>query len=302
MKRLYIGGPTGLSMFKVLFSCLVLSSCSIFAEVLCCGITHAGELQIFGSQLKSKYESKPIEMSWRQSDEIQFYRTNSQSKSLTAEQSASYRSTGSDYDEGEVAAKDQLISRNDEALGGSLGVFHFGYYSIYDAESSSWRACNAWTLCGDKIFGFIGSLDYVKRIYRIGDLSFDLDLQAGLGYQSISKSWYRPMDESEGKNLFALASVVPMARYRLPHRLDNFSVGAGAGASMALGTIPYERPYNIPLMVAINAEIAYRLGDGKAQEVYLSLRHRCAAFGILNDIDDSQVGSQWYQIGFRKWF
>ena len=202
----------------------------------------------------------------------------------------------------QARAKGHLISRNDEALGGSLGVFHFGYYSIYDAENSSWRSCNAWTLCGDKIFGFIGSLDYVKRIYRIGDLSFDLDLQAGLGYQSISKSWYRPTDESEGKNLFALASVVPMARYRLPHRLDNFSVGAGVGASMALGTIPYERPYNIPLMVAINAEIAYRLGDDQAQEVYLSLRHRCAAFGILNDIDDSQVGSQWYQIGLRKWF
>ena len=36
--------------------------------------------------------------------------------------------------------------------------------------------------------------------------------------------------------------------------------------------------------------------------MYFSLRHRCADFGILNGVDDSQVGSQWYQVGFRKWF
>ena len=281
MKWLYIDGPAGLSMFKALSSLLAFSSCSIFAEVLCSGIAYAGKFRLVGPQLTSKYESK----------------------SLIAEQSASYKSNGSDDDnEGQDRAKNQLISQNDEALGGSLGVFHFGYYSIYDAENSSWRSCNAWTLCGDKIFGFIGSFDYVKRFYRASDISFDLDVQIGLGYQSISKSWYRSLDESEGENVFVLASIVPMARYRLPHHLDKFSVGAGVGASLALGRIPYERPYNVPLMMAINAEIAYQIGEDIGQEVYLSLRHRCAAFGILNDVDDSQVGSQWYQIGFRKWF
>ena len=157
-------------------------------------------------------------------------------------------------------------------------------------------------MCGDKIFGFIGSFDYVKRFYRASDISFGLDVQVGLGFQSISESWYRSLDESEGENLFVLASIVPMARYRLPHHLDRFSVGAGVGASLALGRIPYERPYNVPLMMAINAEIAYQIGEDIGQEVYLSLRHRCAAFGIFNNVDDSQVGSQWYQIGFRKWF
>ena len=84
MKRLYIDGPAGLSMFKALSSLLAFSSCTIFAEFLCSGIAYAGELRLFGPQLTSKYESK----------------------SLIAEQSASYRSNGSDDDnEGQDRAK-----------------------------------------------------------------------------------------------------------------------------------------------------------------------------------------------------
>ena len=288
-------------MFKALSSFLVFASFSFFVEVLCSGAAQAEEFRFFRSQLISKYKSKSIETFWQQSDDIQFYGKHSLTKSVIRGQSSGYRSLVSG-DDGQARAEGHLIARNDEALGGSLGVFHFGYYSIYDAENSSWRSCNAWTLCGDKIFGFIGSFDYLKRIYRASDISFDLDIQVGLGYQSIPKSWYRSLDESEGENLFVLASILPMARYRLPHHLDKFSIGAGVGASLALGRIPYERPYNVPLMMAINAEIAYQIGEDLGQEVYLSLRHRCAAFGILNDADDSQVGSQWYQIGFRKWF
>ena len=288
-------------MFKAISSFLVFASCSCFVEVLCSGLVRAEALGFLRPQLMSKYKSKAIETSWQHSDDIQFYGNYSLAKSVIGSQFAGHRSLASG-DDGQARYEGHLISQNDEALGGSLGVFHFGYYSIYDAENSSWRSCNAWTLCGDKIFGFIGSFDYVKRFYRASDISFDLDVQVGLGYQSISKSWYRSLDESEGENVVVLASIVPMARYRLPHHLDKFSVGAGVGASLALGRIPYERPYNVPLMMAINAEIAYQIGEDIGQEVYLSLRHRCAAFGIFNNVDDSQVGSQWYQIGFRKWF
>ena len=298
---MYTDGPSKFSMLKAISSFLVFASCSWFAEVLCSGTVQAEDVRFLKPQSASKYKSKSIKTFWQHSDDIQFHGKHSLAESLIGGQFAGHRSLASG-DEGEARTAGHLISQNDEALGGSLGVFHFGYYSIYDAKSSSWRSCNAWTMCGDKLFGIIGSFDYVKRFYRASDISFDLDLQVGLGYQDISKSWYRSLDDSEGENLFVLASIVPMARYRLPHRLDKFSVGAGVGASLALGRIPYERPYNVPLMMAINAEIAYQIGEDLDQEVYLSLRHRCAAFGVLNNVDDSQVGSQWYQIGFRKWY
>ena len=160
-------------MFKVLWSFLVFASFSFFVEVLCSGAAQAEEFRFFRSQLMSKYKSKSTETLWQQPDDIQFYGKHSLTKSVIRGQSAGYRSLASG-DDGQARAEGHLISRNDEALGGSLGVFHFGYYSIYDAENSSWRSCNAWTLCGDKIFGFIGSFDYLKRIYRASDISFDL--------------------------------------------------------------------------------------------------------------------------------
>ena len=181
MKWLYINGPIWFSMFKAISSFLVFASCSCFVEVLCSGSVRAEELRLPRPQLTSKYKSKAIKTSWQYSDDIQFYGNYSLAKSVIGSQFAGYRSLASGHD-GQARAKGHLISRNDEALGGSLGVFHFGYYSIYDAENSSWRSCNAWTLCGDKIFGFIGSFDYVKRFYRASDISFDLDVQIGLGY------------------------------------------------------------------------------------------------------------------------
>ena len=145
-------------------------------------------------------------------------------------------------------------------------------------------------------------MDYVRRIKDVGDLSIDLDSQLSIAYQSLSESWYKPIEVDKRESYFALLSLVPMARMQLPGSFDKFIIGAGVGASLALGRIPYEYPYSIPLMVAINGEVAYQLSEIKREEVYFSLRHRCAAFGILNGVDDSQVGSQWYQVGFRKWF
>ena len=198
---------------------------------------------------------------------------------------------------------DELIeSPRIEALGVSIGTYQFGYYSIYNADTRSFNGCSSWTLCGEKLFGVNIAVDYVRRIKDVGDLSIDLDSQLSIGYQSLSESWYKPIEVDKRESYFALLSLVPMARMQLPGFFDKFSIGAGVGASLALGRIPYEYPYNIPLMVAINGEVAYQLSEVKREEVYFSLRHRCAAFGILNGVDDSQVGSQWYQVGFRKWF
>ena len=189
-----------------------------------------------------------------------------------------------------------------EALGVSVGTYQFGYYSVYNAKTNSFNGCSSWALCGEKLFGVNIAVDYVRRIKDVGDLSVDLDAQLSFGYQSLSQSWYKPIEADKRESYFALLSLVPMARMQLPGSFDKFSIGAGVGASLALGRIPYEYPYNIPLMVAINGEVAYKLSEIKREEVYFSLRHRCAAFGILNGVDDSQVGSQWYQVGFRKWF
>ena len=198
---------------------------------------------------------------------------------------------------------DELIeSPRIEALGVSIGMYQFGYYSIFNADTKSFNGCSSWTLCGEKLFGVNIAVDYVRRIKDVGDLSIDLDSQLSIGYQSLSESWYKPIEVDKRESYFALLSLVPTARMQLPGSFDKFSIGAGVGASLALGRIPYEYPYNIPLMVAINGEVAYQLSETKREEVYLSLRHRCAAFGILNGVDDSQVGSQWYQVGFRKWF
>ena len=198
---------------------------------------------------------------------------------------------------------DELIeSPRIEALGVSIGTYQFGYYSIFNADTKSFNGCSSWTLCGEKLFGVNIAVDYVRRIKDVGDLSIDLDSQLSIGYQSLSESWYKPIEVDKRESYFALLSLVPMARMQLPGSFDKFSIGAGVGASLALGRIPYEYPYNIPLMVAINGEVAYQLSEIKREEVYFSLRHRCAAFGILNGVDVSQVGSQWYQVGFRKWF
>ena len=198
---------------------------------------------------------------------------------------------------------DELIeSPRIEALGVSIGTYQFGYYSIYNADTKSFNGCSSWTLCGEKLFGVNIAVDYVRRIKDVGDLSIDLDSQLSIGYQSLSESWYESIEVDKRESYFALLSLVPMARMQLPGSFDKFSIGAGVGASLALGRIPYEYPYDIPLMVAINGEVAYQLSEIRREEVYFSLRHRCAAFGILNGVDDSQVGSQWYQVGFRKWF
>lgn len=183
-----------------------------------------------------------------------------------------------------------------QALGFSIGTFTYGYYAPYNT-------CSAWLLCSEKRFGFAASVNYTKRIFHSGRTSLDIDGNIGIGHQSISKSWYKSIPESQQTRTFGLASIVPTVRARLPGPFRKISVGAGAGISAAVGgTIPYEYPYDIPLMVAINAEIAYQPFIDSKSEFTLSLRHRCAAFGALNSTDDAQVGSNWAMLGFRKWF
>ena len=109
-------------MFKAISSFLVFASCSCFVEVLCSGSVRAEELRLPRPQLTSKYKSKAIKTSWQYSDDIQFYGNYSLAKSVIGSQFAGYRSLASGHD-GQARAKGHLISRNDEALGGSLGVF-----------------------------------------------------------------------------------------------------------------------------------------------------------------------------------
>lgn len=193
-------------------------------------------------------------------------------------------------------------SKRRQAIGASFGTFDFGYYSLYDASKGSVVGCNAWFFCGKKLFGAAGSIDYTRRIKHAGRTSFDIDAQIGIGYQSLSTSWYQSIPESQQTQIFGLVSVVPMARVRLPGAMRRFSVGIGAGVSAAIGNIPYEYPYDIPFMIAINAEITYQTSPTSKNEIAISLRHRCAGFGALNSVDDSQVGSQWAMVGFRRWF
>ena len=98
-------------------------------------------------------------------------------------------------------------------------------------------------------------------------MSIDLGFQLSIGYQSLSESWYKTIEVDKRESYFALLSLVPMARMQLPGSFDKFSIGAGVGASLALGRIPYEYPYDIPLMVAINGEVAYQLSEIKREEV-----------------------------------
>ena len=193
-------------------------------------------------------------------------------------------------------------SKRRQAIGASFGAFDFGYYSLYDASTGSVVGCNAWFFCGEKLFGAIGSIEYTRRIKHSGRTSFDIDGQIGIGYQSLSNSWYQSIPGLQQTQVFGLASIVPMARVRLPGAMRQFSVGIGAGVSAAIGHIPYEYPYDIPFMVAINAEITYQTSPTSKNEIAISLRHRCAGFGALNSVDDSQVGSQWAMVGFRRWF
>ena len=96
-----------------------------------------------------------------------------------------------------------------EALGVSVGTYQFGYYSIFNADTKSFNGCSSWTLCGEKLFGVNIAVDYVRRIKDVGDLSIDLDSQLSIGYQSLSESWYKPIEVDKRESYFALLSLVP---------------------------------------------------------------------------------------------
>lgn len=193
-------------------------------------------------------------------------------------------------------------AQKNQALGLAVGAFQWGYYSFYDAEKNQFRSCNAWTFCGGGLFGALGSIDFTQRLLKSGWLSVDIDASAGLGHQELTNSWYKVIPYSERSKTFGLLSLVPTLRMRLPGILRPLRFGLGAGLSYAIGTIPYEYPYDIPWMSAVNAELAFQPSPKSKQEIFLSLRHRCAIFGSLNHVDTAQVGSQWYMLGLRSWF
>lgn len=203
------------------------------------------------------------------------------------------------------SSKDQWRLSDDlktHAFGISIGTFHHGYYSIYDGTTNSFRACSAWTFCGDGLFGGIGTIDVTKRLFKAGSFNFDIDASGSIGHQNIVKSWYKPIPSTDQSRTFGLISIVPTIRVRFGGALRPLRFGLGAGLSYAIGSIPYEYPYDVPLMTAINSELAFQPSPKSNQEIFLSLRHRCAFFGKLNQVDGAQVGGQWYMVGIRSWF
>lgn len=187
------------------------------------------------------------------------------------------------------------------AVSVAAGMFHRGWYSVWDTENNTFVLCNAWTLCGEELFGGVVSVDYTRRLRHRGNFSLDLDVSASLAYQNIQESWYQPIPPDQQESTFGMVAVVPTLRWRLPKPLRPFTVGVGAGLNLAIGDVPYEYPYDIPLMTAVNVELAYQPKPTARYELFAALRHRCAAYGLLNTTDDARPGSQYYLLGFRSW-
>ena len=187
------------------------------------------------------------------------------------------------------------------AISVAAGMFHRGWYSVWDTENDEFVTCNAWTLCGEELFGGVVSVDYTRRLRHSGNLSLDLDVSASLAYQNIEESWYQPIPPAEQESTFGMLAVVPTLRWRLPKPLRPFTLGIGAGFNLAIVDVPYEYPYDIPFLMAVNIELAYQHKPTAGYELFAALRHRCAAYGLFNTTDDARPGSQYYLLGFRAW-
>jgi hypothetical protein len=83
--------------------------------------------------------------------------------------------------------------------------------------------------------------------------------------------------------------------------LSFLTAGIGAGLNVSLGDMPSEDP-NVPVNSQLNLELALTPSANSKFELTFALEHRCTLFGLLNTVDGSLSGSQWYTVGLRKWF
>jgi len=184
------------------------------------------------------------------------------------------------------------------------GKFAWGHYSPITNSSNS-SSCTALTMCSEKgLFGDIFTAKYIRRLYNAGLNAIDIDSSVYVARQSLlqSSSGYK-VEPNWGENQsFAMITLVPTYRLNIPGTNKTASIGLGAGINIALGSVPYEQPYDIPLNSQLNIEVAIAPLKDKTLQITASLEHRCSFFGLLNTTDGTWTGSQWYNIGVRRWF
>jgi len=203
----------------------------------------------------------------------------------------------------ETEAKDDF--RN--AIGVDYGVFSSGFWMPIQSTDGykdwTYNDCNAFTFCSPEgLFGGLVNIAYTRRLVAANRNSLDLDVAAGVGWQSpVINSNSQGVDYVEsyrgGENqFFGLFTVMPTYRLRV---FEWLSVGAGGGVSYAVNGVPADMGGS--LNFASKIEIGLRPFENKTIETTFSFNHRCAVFGLLNE-SGRLTGSQWYSLGFRKWF
>ena len=214
---------------------------------------------------------------------------------------------------GEVSpnAHDQVEHEGDDrnAIGIDYGVFSSGFWAPIQPQDGfndlTYDACNAFFFCSpDGLFGGLVNISYVRRLVSLNRNSLDLDVAAGVGWQSpvVKTSISQGFDYVEsyrgGENqFFGLFTVMPTYRLRV---FEWLSVGVGGGISYAVGGVPTDTQGG-SLNAASKVEIGLRPFENKTIEATFAFNHRCAFFGLLNETGEL-TGSNWYSLGFRKWF
>ena len=205
----------------------------------------------------------------------------------------------------EAEAKDDF--RN--AIGVEYGIFGSEVWFPVQPQDgvSGWtyNSCNAFFFCSENgVYGGLLNISYVRRLIAVNRHNLDLDVSAGIGWQSpvvktsISKGFDYVDSYRGGENqFFGLFSVIPTYRLSI---FDWLSVGAGSGISYAPGGFP-ANPMAQDLQAAVKIELGLRPFKNKTLEGTFAFNHRCSFFGALNEWGED-TGSNWYSLGFRKWF
>jgi hypothetical protein len=181
-----------------------------------------------------------------------------------------------------------LDARRHDALEFSAGTFTPAGYG--PDRGNGW--CTALTFCSeDPLFGSLFSLSYIRRLWNHNQHNLDLDVTGYGARQSVDGP----------TETFGMVSLVPTYRLRLPRPLSFLTAGIGVGVNVSIGDMPSEDPH-VPVNSQLNLELALTPLKDSSFEVTFALEHRCTLFGLLNTVDGSLSGSQWYTIGVRKWF
>ncbi len=257
--------------------------------------------------------AKPWELSqWSANDQGEITLSSENAIKLNHGNQAQHQGDGDD--DTSEAIKDENESKDTEAASSpkrsplnaiELKYGKFGWGNYAPTATNNYSSCTAITLCNDKgLFGNVLTAKYIRRIYSIGLHALDIDGSVDAASQSIELTTLGNKYEPTGgdKKNFAMMTLVPTYRLSLPATKGRASIGFGAGINIALGSIPYEQPYDIPLNTQFNIELAVSPLKDKTLQLTASLEHRCSFFGALNTADGTLTGSHWYNFGIRKWF